>query len=81
MREPGSRYASPIKPTDMEVNILLIEDDPSLGYLISEYLKMKGFEVDWEKDGKAGLLAAGKKVYDLCILDVRDTLRVSCLRH
>tara|TARA_R110002020_G_scaffold445961_1_gene658019 strand:+ start:104789 stop:105490 length:702 start_codon:yes stop_codon:yes gene_type:complete len=50
--------------------LLLIEDDPSLGYLLSEYLGMKGFDVTWKKTGAEGLLAMESSGYDLAILDV-----------
>ena len=30
--------------------ILLVEDDDSLGYLLTEYLKMKGFSVNCTSD-------------------------------
>lgn len=54
----------------MKNKILLVEDDTSLGYLLSEYLKFKGFEVDWKKNGVEGLLSIQEQHYDLCILDV-----------
>ena len=50
--------------------ILLVEDDESLGYLLSEYLKIKNFEVAWAKDGKDALIELEKSEYDLAILDV-----------
>lgn len=50
--------------------ILLVEDDESLGYLLSEYLKMKDFEVTWTKNGLEGLAAMDKYLFDLAILDV-----------
>ena len=30
-------------------NILLLEDDETLGYLLSEYLGINGFNVSWAK--------------------------------
>ncbi|MEO7530851.1 MAG: response regulator transcription factor, partial [Sediminibacterium sp.] len=56
----------------METNsrILLVEDDKNLGYILSEYLSMKGFEVTWTKDGKEALALLQKNPYLLCILDV-----------
>jgi DNA-binding response OmpR family regulator len=51
-------------------HILLVEDDESLGYLLSEYLKMKDFEVTWTKNGLEGLAAMDKYLFDLAILDV-----------
>ena len=32
-------------------SILLCEDDPNPGRLLSDYLKAKGFETTWAKDG------------------------------
>ncbi|TDN83830.1 DNA-binding response OmpR family regulator [Salegentibacter sp. 24] len=50
--------------------ILLVEDDDSLGYLLSEYLKIKGFEVFWAQSGKKALELIEADSYDLIILDV-----------
>ncbi|MDX1544442.1 MAG: response regulator transcription factor [Christiangramia sp.] len=50
--------------------ILLVEDDESLGYLLTEYLKIKDFEVSWAKDGKVALDLIDKHSYNLVILDV-----------
>ncbi len=51
-------------------SILLVEDDLSLGYLLSEYLKMKGFEITWAKNGQEALEATPLAIFDLAILDV-----------
>ena len=50
--------------------LLLIEDDPTLGYLLSEYLQMNGFEVVWAKTGTLGLETLDQHLFDLAILDV-----------
>lgn len=50
--------------------ILLVEDDKNLGYILSEYLAMKGFEVTWAKDGEEALLHISRDPFSLCILDV-----------
>ncbi len=50
--------------------ILLVEDDTSLGYLLSEYFKLKNFSVVWVKNGKDALSILLKQSFDLCILDV-----------
>ncbi len=50
--------------------LLLVEDDESLGYLLSEYLKIKEFQVVWAKTGKDALLAIEKEILDLAILDI-----------
>ncbi|MFT3935131.1 MAG: response regulator transcription factor [Chitinophagaceae bacterium] len=51
-------------------NILLVEDDRNLGYILTEYLAMKGFTVTWSKDGKEALSLLEKNPFSLCILDV-----------
>ncbi|MEO6348707.1 MAG: response regulator transcription factor, partial [Aquaticitalea sp.] len=50
--------------------IILIEDDPTLGYLLSEYLKMNGFELFWVKTGYDCLKMLEQHFYDLAILDI-----------
>ncbi|MBV9988094.1 MAG: response regulator transcription factor [Chitinophagaceae bacterium] len=50
--------------------ILLVEDDQNLGYILSEYLAMKGFVITWAKDGKEAVNLIRKNPYSLCILDV-----------
>jgi DNA-binding response OmpR family regulator len=50
--------------------ILLVEDDTSLGYLLSEYLKMKGMDVVWEQKASNVLPLLEAEAFDLLILDV-----------
>ncbi len=50
--------------------ILLVEDDESLGYLLSEYLKMKDFDVIWKKNGISALETIRQDYFDLIVLDV-----------
>lgn len=50
--------------------ILLVEDEESLGYLLSEYLKMKDFDVLWKKNGDSALAILHQEYFDLIILDV-----------
>ena len=50
--------------------LLLVEDDTSLGYLLTEYLKMKGMEVLWVQKGEEVLPLLEERVFDLLILDV-----------
>lgn len=50
--------------------ILLVEDDDSLGYLLSEYLKIKDFDVHWAQTGNKALDFVEAHAYDLVILDV-----------
>lgn len=50
--------------------IILIEDDPTLGYLLSEYLIMNEFEVFWAKNGLDCLKKLEQDNFDLAILDI-----------
>ena len=54
----------------MKSKILLVEDDPSLGFVIKDNLIVKGYEVTLCKDGEEGQLAFEKNHFDVCILDV-----------
>ena len=51
-------------------NILLVEDDETLGFLLREFLSTRGFSVDWAKDGVEALRCFNESNYDLCLLDV-----------
>jgi DNA-binding response OmpR family regulator len=51
-------------------NIILVEDDETLGYLLSEYLKMNQFEVFWAKNGINCLKMLEQNTFDLAILDI-----------
>lgn len=51
-------------------NILLVEDNDSLGYLLTEYLRMKEFNVTWCTNGAKALQVLEKSSFDLAILDV-----------
>jgi DNA-binding response OmpR family regulator len=50
--------------------ILLVEDDPSLGFVIKDNLAHKGFDVVLCRDGDEGDNTFGKHDFNLCILDV-----------
>lgn len=50
--------------------LLLVEDDESLGYLLSEYLNFKNFVVKWVKNGNHALTILKTQTFDLCLLDV-----------
>jgi DNA-binding response OmpR family regulator len=50
--------------------ILLIEDDPNLGFILHENLELQGFEVKLCADGEAGLAAYQRGQFDLCLIDV-----------
>lgn len=50
--------------------ILLVEDDPSLGFVIKDNLSIKGFDVTLCADGDLGEKTFHQNEFDLCILDV-----------
>ena len=50
--------------------IILVEDDLTLGYLLSEYLIMNNFEVFWAKNSFECLKKLEQNNYDLAILDI-----------
>lgn len=52
------------------IRILLCEDDPNLGSLLTEFLKAKGYETTHAKDGSEGLKQFRRQTFDFLILDV-----------
>jgi DNA-binding response OmpR family regulator len=54
----------------MSVKVLLVEDDPNLGFVIKDNLTLKGFDVSLCENGVDGFKAFQDKLYDICILDV-----------
>jgi DNA-binding response OmpR family regulator len=65
------------------IRVLLCEDDPNLGKLLSDYLNAKGFATTWAQDGAEGLKLFHRETFDFIILDVMtdsDSLPL-CERH
>ncbi|MBK9274610.1 MAG: response regulator transcription factor [Flavobacteriales bacterium] len=56
--------------SDSKGHILLVEDDPNLGFVIQDALARKGYTVHLCRDGKEGLRYFNSHTYDLCVLDV-----------
>jgi len=52
------------------VNILLVEDDLNLGFLLVEFLELKGFSVKLYRDGQTAFAGFQSGHFDFCILDV-----------
>lgn len=50
--------------------VLLVEDDLNLGFLLVELLESEGYMVKLCKDGQMGIQAFERQPYDLCIFDV-----------
>lgn len=56
--------------SDAQVKILLAEDDPNLGFILSDFLELKGHSVVWTKDGMEAFEAFRPDKFDLCIFDI-----------
>jgi DNA-binding response OmpR family regulator len=50
--------------------ILLVEDDPSLGFVIKDNLSLKGYDVTLCRDGEEGERSFLANQFNLCIFDV-----------
>ena len=54
--------------TEEKSNVLLLEDDPNLGFVLREFLEHKDFNVTLKEDGEQGLKAFNDKPYDICVV-------------
>ena len=54
----------------MSANILLVEDDPNLGFVIKDNLQHQGYTVTLCANGEEGEHYFQNHAFDLCILDV-----------
>ena len=50
--------------------ILYIEDEESLGRIVTDTLRKKGYDTRWEKDGRLVLAAVDEFNPELCLLDI-----------
>jgi DNA-binding response OmpR family regulator len=53
-----------------KAKVLLVEDDPSLGFVLKDNLMLRGYDVVLCADGDAGEKMFAQQPVDLCILDV-----------
>jgi DNA-binding response OmpR family regulator len=53
-----------------KIKLLVVEDDPNLGQILSDYLRLKDYDPTLCIDGEAGLEAFKNSTYDLCLLDI-----------
>lgn len=56
--------------TNQKTKILLVEDDPNLGFVIKDRLDEQGYEVTLAKDGVSGYQNFMQQHFNLCIFDV-----------
>ncbi|MBI5471755.1 MAG: response regulator transcription factor [Ignavibacteriae bacterium] len=50
--------------------VLLLEDDPNLGFILKEQLEMNGYDVRLNVNGVDGIAAYHQDKFDLCLVDV-----------
>ena len=54
-----------------KIRVLLVDDEEELVSTLAERLSMRGLEADWASSGEKALEMAGKKTYDIAVLDVK----------
>jgi len=52
------------------VEVLLVEDDETIGELVRYNLEKQGYSVEWVLDGKEALERLSEKKYDIIVLDL-----------
>jgi len=53
-----------------KIKLLVVEDDPNLGQILSDYLRLKDYNPTLCIDGEAGLETFKSGSFDLCLLDI-----------
>tara|TARA_B110000046_G_scaffold35749_2_gene39101 strand:- start:68806 stop:69501 length:696 start_codon:yes stop_codon:yes gene_type:complete len=53
-----------------KVNLLIVEDDTNLGFVIKDQLEIAGYAVTWAQNGVDGLKMVLTQYFDIAILDV-----------
>jgi two-component system, OmpR family, response regulator len=52
------------------MRVLVVEDDPGIGELVTEELTREGYALDWAQDGDEALSLVESFPYDLIVLDI-----------
>ena len=53
-----------------KIKLLVVEDDPNLGQILSDYLRLKDYDPTLCIDGEIGLETFKNGQFDLCLLDI-----------
>lgn len=53
-----------------KIKILIVEDDPNLGQILSEYLEVKGYKTQLDANGEIAWKTFNEGLFDMCILDI-----------
>jgi DNA-binding response OmpR family regulator len=64
-------FAERLSSDDDQVNVLLVEDDPSVLEMYRLKLELDGYRVSTALDGEEGLKLAGRLRPDIIFLDIR----------
>jgi len=54
-----------------KIRVLLVDDEEELVSTLAERLSLRGFEADWASSAEKALEMAGRKAYDIAVLDVK----------
>lgn len=54
----------------MQKNILIVDDDEDLSYIIADMLEDYGYHVNWAKDGEEALDLLSERMFHLVLLDI-----------
>ena len=52
------------------MKILFLEDEPTIREVLTEYMKIQGYEVTCAKDGEEALKLLGREAFDMAVLDI-----------
>ncbi len=56
--------------TNERAKVLLLEDDPNLGFVLKDFLEHKDYNVVLRDDGEKGLKAYNQEPFDICVVDI-----------
>lgn len=56
---------------DRNLDVLLVEDEPDLGLVLSQYLRFKGIPVSWSPSAEMALEVFKKNTFRLVVIDVQ----------
>jgi two-component system, OmpR family, copper resistance phosphate regulon response regulator CusR len=59
------------QPNKCKHHVLVVEDDPNIGRIVSRILKLEGFSVDLCDNGLSAREAAAGKKYLFCVSDIK----------
>jgi DNA-binding response OmpR family regulator len=58
------------EPAEKKINILYVEDDLNLGFVVKDLLEDRGYNVKLCTDGQSAIQKFGSENFHLCVLDI-----------